>query len=275
MSIFRRSFDEQGDHVVEEMSLLRSEFGQELRSGLSELRSMNADLRQHLGSSLESGLQDLRDELRELRRELNDAHKTITEARRESEALRLELETARRVAAEQRTVAFSGTADAANPPSSASGSESRPLTESSPSASEAETKSDQFEERHAPDRTSDAEWTLDAVLEKAAGVSAADLICHRDAWAFIVEQGARNAHFRVPGLATNGDDDEQTKVTISGRTLIAILSALHAAQDLHATSREDRALASTYYRRIAGVITEALPSQGDAARTRIVIDDRS
>jgi hypothetical protein len=115
---------------------------------------------------------------------------------------------------------------------------------------------------------------LDELLERAAGISAADLICHRDAWAFIVEQAAQNSHFRVPGLAALGDDDEQTNVTISGRTVIAILSALHVTQQSPAAPREDRALASTYFSRIATAINNAMPSQGDAARTRIIIDDR-
>ncbi|MFJ9455281.1 hypothetical protein ACIRST_09400 [Kitasatospora sp. NPDC101447] len=222
----------------------------------------------------EGGLQDLRDELRELRRELNDAHKTITDARRESESLRLELETARREAAEARTDALGRAAE--NPVSTAVAPSYEPIPTTvvhPPVPHEAALDaSDSEPEEQAPETA--GQRTLDAVLEQAAGISAADLICHRDAWAFIVEQAARNAHFRVPGLAANGDDDEQTNVTLSGRTLIAILSALHSTQQSHTTSREDRALASTYYNRIASVINNALPSQGDAARTRIVIDDR-
>lgn len=275
MAMFRRSVNEQGNEAAEELTLLRTEFGQELRTGLAELRGLNTDLRQQLGARLESGLQDVRDELRDLHRELNDVHKTITEARRESESLRLELETARRQAAEARTEFSGGGAEGSIPPVAASVPEAMHMTTAQPPVLDKEVaQAASNSESQAQASTPAIQWTLDAVLEQAAGVSAADLICHRDAWAFIVEQGARNAHFRVPGLATSGDDAEQTNVTLSGRTLIAVLSALHTTQHSHATSREDRALASTYYSRIASVITDALPAQGDATRTRIVIDDR-
>ncbi|MFJ9213518.1 hypothetical protein [Streptomyces sp. NPDC102264] len=275
MAIFRRSINEQHNETADELALLRTEFGQELRTGLAELRGLNTDARQQLASSLDAGLQDLRDELRELRRELNDAHKTITEARRESESLRLELETARRQAAEARTEALSGMRSSPGAPAVASDSEPTPASATPPAVSGEEEAPDSSESGTAEQTPSaTGQRPPSAVLEQAAGISAADLICHRDAWAFIVEQAARNAHFRVPGLATNGDDEQQTNVTLSGRTLIAILSALHTTQQAHTTSREDRALAATYYSRIANVIAGALPSQSNAVRTRIVIDDR-
>ncbi|MGP3689220.1 hypothetical protein ACTVZO_31730 [Streptomyces sp. IBSNAI002] len=275
MAMFRRSIDEQRNETADELALLRTEFAQELRSGLAELRSLNTELRQQLGTSLESGLQDLRDDLRELRRELNDAHKTITESRRESESLRLELETTRREAAEARIEPLGDTAGYPSRPALSPGPWPPPTLGAHmqvPDGELPEPAADGPEEQPgAPTR----QRTLDVALEQAAGISAADLICHRDAWAFIVEEAAQNAHFRLPGLATNGDDDEQTRVTLSGRTLLAILSALHTTQHSHTTSLEDRALAATYYSRIVSVINEAVPLQSNASRTRIVIDDRA
>ncbi|MCX5606664.1 hypothetical protein OHB39_03510 [Streptomyces sp. NBC_00047] len=276
MAMFRRSNDEQRNETADELALLRTEFGQELRSGLVELRGLNAELRQQLGTSLESGLQDLRDDLRELRRELNDAHKSITDSRRESESLRLELEATRREAAEARI----------EPPGKTVGYPSQPALPPIPGPTATPAAYWQLLDAEIPDADISApvfegqppetfgERTLDLVLEQAAGISAADLICHRDAWAFIVEQAAQNSHFRLPGIATSGDDDEQTHVTISGRTLIAILSALHTTQHSQTTSLEDRALAATYCSRITSVINDAVPLQSNATRTRIVIDDR-
>ncbi|MFF4583036.1 hypothetical protein [Streptomyces sp. NPDC001389] len=275
MAMFRRSDDEQRNEVADELALLRTEFGQELRSGLVELRGLNAELRQQLGTSLESGLQDLRDDLRELRRELNDAHKTIADSRRESESLRLELEATRREAAEARV----------EPSGKIAGYPSRPAFPIIPGPTAAPAAYLQVPGEEMPDARDSApgsegqpsvtigQRTLETVLEQAAGISAADLICHRDAWAFIVEQAAQNSHFRLPGIAAS-DDDEQTHVTISGRTLIAILSALHTTQHSQKTSLEDRALAATYCSRIVSVIHDAVPLQSNATRTRIVIDDR-
>ncbi|MFD7831712.1 hypothetical protein [Kitasatospora sp. NPDC059803] len=273
MAMFGRFTNEHGKRGADELALLRTEFGQELRAGLAEIRRLQADLRQQLGASLDTGMQDLRDDLRELRRELNDAHKSITEARRESESLRLELETARREAAEVRAEVDDEPAERSGEPAVAVGLETVATPAASVLASCEEALGSSALAPESRALSSVEHEALDAVLEKAAGVSAADLICHRDAWAFIVEQAARNAHFRVPGLAADGDD-EQTVVTLSGRTLIAILSALYTTQHLDTTSREDRALASTYYRRITSVINNALPLQSAATRTRIVVDDR-
>ncbi|MFJ8627890.1 hypothetical protein ACIRD3_34335 [Kitasatospora sp. NPDC093550] len=257
MALFGPSTNGQ-DKLAEEIALLRTEFGQEIRVGLTEIRGLQAELRQQLGASLDSGVQDLRDELRELRRELNDAHKSITEARRDSESLRLELETTRRQAAEaQREIVPEGA----------------PTTVTKSSSTHEDLPGSSAE---APGQTPPAarHHVLDPLLEQAAGVSAADLVCHRDAWAFIVEQASRNSHFRVPELVAHDHHDEQTTVTLSGRTLIAVLSALHTTQNSQSASREDRALASTYYGRISDVVASALPSHSGSARMRIVVDDR-
>ncbi|MEU1624450.1 hypothetical protein ABZ746_03700 [Streptomyces sp. NPDC020096] len=119
----------------------------------------------------------------------------------------------------------------------------------------------------------------DERLEKAAGIGTADLVCHRDAWAFIVERAAGDPHFRAPGEVTAGNDGE-ARVTVSGRTLIAILAALHTVM---LREREgdlgNWALASKLYRRIAEVVDTVRPRLQEqlddhAERTVIVIDDR-
>ncbi|MFJ2579352.1 hypothetical protein [Kitasatospora aureofaciens] len=273
MGIFRSSLNERPRWLADELALIRTEFGQEQRSAQAELRTLHAELRQQFGTGLDSGLQDLRSELRELRRELNDAHKSITEAHREVESLRLELEAARRRPAEARTQ----TVDMAGAQLGASAFTADPhrnATNAHPPTVRHEEPTPDGHESAGPEPSPGEQRTLGALLERAAGVGAADVACHRDTWAFIVEQAAQNSHFRVPGIAARGGDDDQTNVTVSGRTLIAVLSALHTTARSRTASREDRALASTYYNRVASGIGEATPSQVNTTRVRIVIDDR-
>ncbi len=116
-------------------------------------------------------------------------------------------------------------------------------------------------------------------LEKAAGIGTADLVCHRDTWAFVVERAAADPHFRVPGEVAAGEEGE-ARVTLSGRTLIAVLTALHTVmRDGREADPGNWALASKLYQRIAEVVDTVRPYSpewGDveAARTVIVIDDR-
>ncbi|GGY02257.1 hypothetical protein GCM10010324_56450 [Streptomyces hiroshimensis] len=243
---------------------MQSEMSRALRDGFQELRRQNGELRQELGGGLGGRLGELHEELRELRGALSLVREDVAATRRENEALRQELRAACREAAEGRTgprKAGRTTRNALLAPPAHAAAEAGPAAE--PEADEA---------------------TPGQRLERAAGVGAAELVCHRDSWAFIVEQAARNAHFRVPGEVSAGDDG-RTRVIVSGRSLMAILTALDAVRHQGPGGDPgDCALATKFYERIAEVVDTVRPDggegEGQAARGRerqrtvIVIDDR-
>ncbi|RKN59711.1 hypothetical protein D7231_33910 [Streptomyces klenkii] len=252
--------DESAGRTLEAISGLRGEIGKALREGFLELRRQNSELRE---------------ELRELRRTVQDVNKDVAEHRRETEALRQELraaEAARREAAETRSEAWTGP-----------GAEAEPLSEAE-ALTEVRAEVDRADRAPLPEAAT-GEDTHEKRLENAAGISAAELICHRDTWAFIVEQAARNAHFRVPGEVSAGKDGAAS-VVVSGRSLMAILTALHAVREQgHAADPGDCALARKFYERITAVVDTVGPvghrpqAAGRAAaetpqRVVIVIDDR-
>ncbi|MEU8549118.1 hypothetical protein AB0C81_19400 [Streptomyces roseoverticillatus] len=249
--------DGSAGRILGAVSGLKGELGKALRDGFLELRRQNGELRE---------------ELRELRRTVQDVHKDAAEHRRETEALRQELraadvarrdEAARREAAETLAKADART-DA---------------------RTGVRTDDDRADHRGPVPEAGTGEDPHEKRLEKAAGISAAELICHRDTWAFIVEQAARNAHFRVPGEVT-GAKDGATSVVVSGRSLMAILTALNAVRQLgHAADPGDCALARKFYDRIVTVVDTVGPAghrpqaAGHAGaetpqRAVIVIDDR-
>ncbi|WP_367141056.1 MULTISPECIES: hypothetical protein [Streptomyces] len=256
--------DESAGRVLEAVSGLRGEIGKALREGFLELRRQNSELRE---------------ELRELRRTVQDVNKDVAEHRRETEALRQELraaEAARREAAETRSEVGAGAGAGA-------GAKDEPLSEAE-ALTEVRAEDDRADRAPVPEAAT-GEDTHEKRLERAAGISAAELICHRDTWAFIVEQAARNAHFRVPGEVSAGKDGAAS-VVVSGRSLMAILTALHALREQgHAADPGDCALATKFYERITAVVDTVGPvghrpqAAGRAAaetpqRVVIVIDDR-
>ncbi|MFE5867314.1 hypothetical protein ACFQ6V_01540 [Streptomyces roseifaciens] len=230
-----------------------------LREGFQELRRQNDGLRQELGGGLGGRLGELHEELRDLRRALTEVREDVAETRRENEALRQELRAACREAAEGPT-GPRNTVRTPRPdpvPAAASGAEAGTA-----------------EDPEADDKTPEKR------REKAAGISAAELVCHRDTWAYIVEQAARNAHFRLP---VSAEEDDQARVIVSGRSLMAILTALEAVmQQGPGGDPGDCALATKFYERIAEVVDTVSPDDRQAAgsgqaargRTVIVIDDR-
>lgn len=88
-----------------------------------------------------------------------------------------------------------------------------------------------------------------ALLQQAARVSSAVLICHRDMWEFITAHAGRHAHFRVPPQITD-HGNEQVSTTISGRSLIAVLISLYSIKHSAEEGDGDWELATTLYHRI-------------------------
>ncbi|MBN3931681.1 hypothetical protein IQ279_18940 [Streptomyces verrucosisporus] len=110
------------------------------------------------------------------------------------------------------------------------------------------------------------------LLLKAAGVSRAGLVCHRDTWEFLLVQAVRHPRFRVPGeVKDTGDGKVDTH--LSGPSLIAALISLWKAREKESEEVDaDWAMAAMLYDRIRDRLTEAGP--GDGSRTvRIVLDD--
>ncbi|WP_458270925.1 hypothetical protein [Streptacidiphilus sp. PAMC 29251] len=253
---------------------MRDEMVGAVQGGLEKLRETDTVLRQEL----RAGLGELREELRALHAELralhsdlNDASRDVADSHRQMEALRLALKSS---GSRVPQGGVSGSEEAAAVPAQrAAPTSGGPLLPSSGTASP--------EPEVLPSAASHQ-----ARLEKVAGISAADLVCHRDTWAFLVEQAAHDVHFRVPGEVSAGEDGG-VRVTLSGRSLIAVLTALHAASHpAPGGDLGDWALSKRFYQRIADAVDTVSPNfsrpvlptsqpHGTApARTLIVIDDR-
>ncbi|MFE4628289.1 hypothetical protein [Streptomyces mirabilis] len=102
----------------------------------------------------------------------------------------------------------------------------------------------------APDVTDDHS----ALLQQAARVSSAILICHRDMWEFITAHAGRHPHFRIPPQIT-GLGNERVSPTISGRCLVAVLISLYNIMHAAEEGDDDWELATTLYRCIRHRLT--------------------
>ncbi|MGW1659244.1 hypothetical protein [Streptomyces atratus] len=109
------------------------------------------------------------------------------------------------------------------------------------------------------------------LLRKAARVSSATVLCHRDVWEFITALAGRQPHFRVPAQVLD-KGDERVRAAVSGRSLIALLIALHSVKQTAVEGDGDRELAITLYERIQ----ESLSKLTAAGRpVTITLDDRA
>ncbi|GAA2412997.1 hypothetical protein GCM10010420_48070 [Streptomyces glaucosporus] len=110
------------------------------------------------------------------------------------------------------------------------------------------------------------------LLLAAAGVSRAELICHRDTWEFLLVQVARHPRFRVPD-SVESLEGGRVRTHLSGPSLIAALISLWETRDAPSpTVDADWALAVRFYDRIRDRLSEAGPGDGRRA-VRIVLDD--
>lgn len=109
-----------------------------------------------------------------------------------------------------------------------------------------------------------------ALLREAARVSSATVLCHRDAWEFITAHAGQQPHFRVPAQVL-GKEDERIRAALSGRSLIALLIALHSVKENASEGDGDQELATVLYDRIK----ESLTGLSAAGRpVTITLDDR-
>ncbi|WP_369201580.1 hypothetical protein [Streptomyces sp. PU-14G] len=193
-----------------------------------------------LGDRMGSGLTELREQNQELRGLLGQAHADLVTLRQEVEQTRDAVAAMRAELAEPRS-RQAPTRPAGGPGAEAGG----------------------------PDR--------EKLLGLAAGVARAELVCHRDTWAFVVERASRGEHFRLP-TDISEQPDGTVEVDVSGRSLLAAVDELWAVQREPGASVGTRQMAALAYQRIG----EALRNTGQSAAggaderhvVRIVIDDR-
>ncbi|MFJ4922840.1 hypothetical protein [Streptomyces sp. NPDC088725] len=110
-----------------------------------------------------------------------------------------------------------------------------------------------------------------ALLLTAAGVSSAELVCHRDTWEFLAGLAARQPHFRTPPAVEDADRG-RVRAALSGRSFIALLIALWDTRRQSAPFEADWALATTAYRRIADELRAVTPG-ASRDTVRIALDD--
>ncbi|MFE4537342.1 hypothetical protein ACFRKB_20020 [Streptomyces scopuliridis] len=109
------------------------------------------------------------------------------------------------------------------------------------------------------------------LLKRAARVSSASLVCHRDTWEFITGQAGRHSHFRMPPQITDRGDD-RIAAALSGRSLIAVLISLFTTRHSTEAGDGDWALATTLYERIDAGLDTLAPA---GTTVTITLDDRA
>ncbi|MGY3056813.1 Skp family chaperone for outer membrane proteins [Streptomyces sp. TE3672] len=110
-----------------------------------------------------------------------------------------------------------------------------------------------------------------ALLREAARVSSATVLCHRDVWEFLTAHAGRQPHFRVPAQVLD-KGEERVRAALSGRSLIALLIALHSVKETAADGDGDQELATVLYKRVA----ESLSGLTVTGRpVTITLDDRA
>ncbi|MGP4004575.1 hypothetical protein [Streptomyces sp. 8N706] len=122
-------------------------------------------------------------------------------------------------------------------------------------------------------RQADLHRHTDSLLS-AASIASARLICHRDAWEFVIEQTGQHPHFRIPDRISDAGDG-QVETFLSGRSLLAVLTTMRALYNDQSQDMATWALASAVYRRTQYAVAAATGTRSDGGEvTTIVLDDR-
>lgn len=108
-----------------------------------------------------------------------------------------------------------------------------------------------------------------ALLGRAARISSAELLCHRDLWEFLTAQAGRHPHFRLPPELTD-QGRQRIAAAISGRSLIAVLITLFELRQNTPKGDGNWSLADTLYSRIEDGLTSV--EQGGTPVT-LTLDD--
>ncbi|MEU1527715.1 hypothetical protein ABZ413_36540 [Nocardia rhamnosiphila] len=115
-------------------------------------------------------------------------------------------------------------------------------------------------------------------MQRAAGVSSVQLVCHRDTWRVVdgwfVGDFGHDVRGRVPRDRVKGRGDT-VEVTLSGVSLVGLLKAAQERTSVANYYPDTRAIARRIYEQVAKVIDavdpEATPGQ---AIPPIVLDDK-
>ncbi|MCK1813289.1 hypothetical protein MTQ13_03205 [Streptomyces sp. XM4011] len=238
------------DRLHDDLKSTRAEIVDVILRGFADLRTDNAALRQELNGSTSSGFA-------EQRNILNQVSERLNQERTDAQVVLREIEGLRRDAAEARVAEL----EAEQQPPTAPQIEDRQPPQSAADPSETQ-----------PVDNTQANYTR--LLALAAGVAYAEITCHRDTWAFLVERAAQTEHFRLPAGVDEADDGT-IEADLSGRTLIAVLDALWHTVHNNALGDGTRALAERIFDRIGHALQTLQPTDdGEQAVTRIVIDNR-
>jgi hypothetical protein len=114
-----------------------------------------------------------------------------------------------------------------------------------------------------------------ATLRAAAGISAAVLHAHRDTWEFLVKHAGADQHFHIPGAVS--ETHGIVMVSLSGPSLVALLTSLDDVRRDAKAGRGTRAIAHHLHQRIGDIVEEIArdpDSSGDFDPVTIRIDDR-
>ncbi|MEU9509882.1 hypothetical protein AB0D32_26795 [Micromonospora sp. NPDC048170] len=120
------------------------------------------------------------------------------------------------------------------------------------------------------------------LLEIAAGLSTAVMMCHDDTWQFVERQASSRDHWRSPEpVSVPGRKDPMVEVRLSGPQLAAVIEALarlagipHTRGAYSLGTVESRAIARRVYIEIREVLKQYDPDNPDAAIPAIVLDDQ-
>ncbi|WP_206321941.1 hypothetical protein [Streptomyces sp. HNM0575] len=255
-----------------------------------------------IGDALRDGLTETRSRIDALAHTHTDLGNRIDDARRNSEANSRDIAAARRELADLHRLIESRRADAAEalaaPPAGAGpGFEPEPEPDPLPDPLPAH----DLDAEPLPVPLDDSPHDHDPhddLLAQAAGIANAELVCHRDTWAFLTEQASGGEHFRMPvditpagggdGSADRGTDRGTdrgggrnrgtVRIGLSGRSLLGLADALWQVTQSLGTSPGTHHLAAQTYNRIQGALAHAHGGPGGPGGpggvVRIVIDDR-
>ncbi|MEU4234400.1 hypothetical protein AB0F17_59845 [Nonomuraea sp. NPDC026600] len=108
-------------------------------------------------------------------------------------------------------------------------------------------------------------------LVKAAGVSSANLVCHRDTWAFLESECHFVGQFQLPPPG----EGSLIKVPLSGPNLVRALTNMKALRDTPGRYVGDRAVATRVYNAVAEIVDGVDPSAKSGTPVPdVVLDDK-
>jgi hypothetical protein len=103
-------------------------------------------------------------------------------------------------------------------------------------------------------------------------VATAEVVCHPDAWEFILVTAASRPGFRLPD-GVSADADGNAVVSLSGRSVASVLEALRV-RSIDDPEIEARAGAERIYKEVRESVRGLRPAAGTGARVRVTVDYR-